>query len=255
VPQALAPRRKSRDTQNRGCVIRRPYMYVDAYRKSKPANMHLACPFDQSSHVVHSHSCGYILHGGLVRTTVFCRSGETAAAADCFWLCARTAKERTFTHFAHDLVQSMCALHKHEVFALSHLLRPYSGGNLGVARRIYNYRLTWARRMLEWAFGIVCNKWRIFHCAIDVCPYFCDVIVTTFCMLQNFARQRDGFQCQDTFYVCPLENIKAVGNRVNVNRNGYGEEGSEDGNVSPLWSLAGGKSTGDLTCGDGHLPP
>ena len=69
---------------------------------------------------------------------------------------------------------------------------------------------------MECAFGIVCNKWRIFHCATDVCPDFCDVIVKTWCILHNFVRQRDRFQFQDTLYECPLESIKAVGNRGNV---------------------------------------
>ena len=70
--------------------------------------------------------------------------------------------------------------------------------------------------MLECAFGIVCNKWRIFHCAIDVCPDFCDVIVKTCCILHHFVRQRDGFQFQDTLYECPLEIIKVLVNRGNV---------------------------------------
>jgi hypothetical protein len=70
--------------------------------------------------------------------------------------------------------------------------------------------------MVECAFGIVCNKWRIFHCAIDVCPDFCDAIVKTCCILHNFVRRGDGFQFQDTLYEYPLDGIKAVGNRGNV---------------------------------------
>ena len=151
---------------------------------------------------------------------VFCRSGETAVAADYF-SAVRTNGERnaTFSHFAHDLVQSVCALHKHETFALSqYVLRPYPSRNLDVARLIYNYRLTRARRMVECAFGIVCNKRRIFHCTIDVCPDFYDVIFKTCCILHNIFRQRDGFHFQDSLYECPLESIKAVGNRGNVTR-------------------------------------
>jgi len=72
---------------------------------------------------------------------------------------------------------------------LSHVLRPYPRRNWDVARRIYNYRLTRARRIVECAFGIVCNKWTIFHSAIDVCPYFCDVTVKTCCILHNFVRE------------------------------------------------------------------
>jgi len=70
--------------------------------------------------------------------------------------------------------------------------------------------------MVECAYGRVCNKWRIFRRAIDVCPVFCDVIVKTCCILHNFLRQRDGFQFRDALYEWPLENIKAVGTRGNV---------------------------------------
>ena len=132
------------------------------------------------------------LRGKRFRATVHERF--FAAAADYF-LTVRTDGERN-ARFAHDLAQSVFTLHKYEALALSHVLRPYSSRNLNVARRIYNYRLTRARRMLECAFGIVCNKWRIFHCAIDVCPDFCDVIVKTCCVLHNFVHQRDGFQFQ-----------------------------------------------------------
>jgi len=51
-----------------------------------------------------------------------------------------------------------------EDFALSeHVLRPYANKNLSVRQRIYNCRLTGARRMVECAFVILANKWRIFH--------------------------------------------------------------------------------------------
>ena len=42
------------------------------------------------------------------------------------------------------------------------------------------------------------------------------LIVKTCCTLHNFVCQRDGFQFQDSLYECPLEIIKAVGNRGNV---------------------------------------
>ena len=62
-----------------------------------------------------------------------------------------------------------------EAFALSeHVLRPYPNTNLSVQQRIYNYRLTGALRIVEWAFGILTSKWRIFHRPLDVTPQFCD---------------------------------------------------------------------------------
>ena len=69
---------------------------------------------------------------------------------------------------------------------------------------------------MECALGLLCNKWRIFHCAIDVCPDFCNVIVKNCCILHNFVHQRDSFQFQDMLYKCPLESIKAVGTSGNV---------------------------------------
>ena len=87
---------------------------------------------------------------------------------------------------------------------------------------------------MECAFDIVCNKWRVFHCAIDVRPDFCDVTVKTRCTLHNFVRQRDGFQVQDTLYECPLESVQAVCSRGNVTGTVMG--GSGDGSVSPLGS-------------------
>jgi hypothetical protein len=104
-----------------------------------------------------------------------------------------------------------------EAFILSqHVLRPYRSRNLGVARRIYNYRLTRARWMVECAFGILCNKLRIFHRVIDVRSDFCDVIIKTCCILHNFVRQTDGFRFQDTLYECTLGGIKVVCTTSNV---------------------------------------
>lgn len=104
-----------------------------------------------------------------------------------------------------------------EAFALSkHVLRPYPRRNLSIAQRIYNYRLTRARRMVECAFGILCNKWRIFHRAIDVHLHFCEIIVKTCCVLHNFIRKRDGIRFEDTLHECPLDNIEAIGTRSSM---------------------------------------
>jgi len=149
----------------------------------------------------------------------------------------RTNGERN-ARFAHDLVQSVCTLHKHEALALSQrILRPYSRRNLDVARRKYNYRLAWARRILLCAFGIVYNKWRIFHRATDVCPDFCDVTVKICCILHTFVRQRDGFQFQGTLYECPLESIKAVINRGNVTGTDMGRKAQRSG-MGTAWQGA-----------------
>ena len=62
-----------------------------------------------------------------------------------------------------------------ETFALSeHVLRPYPNKKLTCLKRIYNYRLSRARRIVECSFGILANKWRMFHRPIYVKPYICD---------------------------------------------------------------------------------
>ena len=81
-----------------------------------------------------------------------------------------------------------------ETFALSeHVLRPYPNKMLTFLKRIYNYRLSRARRRVECTFGILANKWRIFHRSIDVKPDFCDNIVKACCVLHDYVRKMMAF--------------------------------------------------------------
>ncbi|KAG8224494.1 hypothetical protein J437_LFUL003217 [Ladona fulva] len=63
-----------------------------------------------------------------------------------------------------------------EAFALHRpLLRPYGGNNLTVAKRIFNYQLEGT--YVECAFGILSNKWRIFHRPLNLHPdYAVDIV-------------------------------------------------------------------------------
>lgn len=86
-----------------------------------------------------------------------------------------------------------------EAFRLStHLLRPYPARNLNPTKRVFNYRLSRCRRTVECAFGVLANKWRIFHTPILVQPVFIDDIVKASCVLHNFVRRRDGINFEDT---------------------------------------------------------
>jgi hypothetical protein len=72
------------------------------------------------------------------------------------------------------------------------ILRPFSGKFLSVEKRVFNYRLSRARRFIECTFGILANKWRIFHRPLNVDPRLANLIIKTCCTLHNYVRDRDG---------------------------------------------------------------
>jgi hypothetical protein len=85
-----------------------------------------------------------------------------------------------------------------EEFSLhDNLLRPFAGTHLDKKKRIFNYRLTRARRYVECAFGILANKWRKFHRPLDVKVETAIWIVKACTALHNFVREKDGFNFED----------------------------------------------------------
>ena len=80
-----------------------------------------------------------------------------------------------------------------EAFPLrQHLMRPFPGSRLtDDERRVFNYRLSRARRTSENAFGILAQRWRVYRG-----PIGCDVentklIVLATCVLHNLLREKD----------------------------------------------------------------
>ncbi|KAK9737710.1 DDE superfamily endonuclease [Popillia japonica] len=100
---------------------------------------------------------------------------------------------------------------RYEAFGLAeHLLRPYSRQNLNIGQRVFNYRLTRARRYVECTFGILAHKWRVFHSTMLVSEDFAGDITKAGCVLHNFVRRRDGHNFGDSL-TNPIRGLDARG--------------------------------------------
>lgn len=78
-----------------------------------------------------------------------------------------------------------------EAFQLTnYMMRPYPGKNLTKEKRIFNYRLSTARRMVECTFGILTSQWRIYRRPINASLDTAGHIVKATIVLHNFLRQK-----------------------------------------------------------------
>jgi hypothetical protein len=59
-------------------------------------------------------------------------------------------------------------------------------------KRIFNYRLSRARRIVENAFGILSNRFQVFKSPIALCPDKVEVIVFASICLHNMLRSLQG---------------------------------------------------------------
>lgn len=72
-------------------------------------------------------------------------------------------------------------------FTLStHILKPYPLKGFNKEKRVFNYRLTQARRVVENAFGILANRFRILLNTIPLNPEKAKLIVQASCTLYNY---------------------------------------------------------------------
>lgn len=82
----------------------------------------------------------------------------------------------------------------------TYLMRPYPGRTLPMRNRVFNYRHSRGRRVIENAFGILSNKWGILHRPINMAPEYAIDVVKACCILHNFVRKSQGkFSLHDSF--------------------------------------------------------
>ena len=99
-----------------------------------------------------------------------------------------------------------------DAFAMRrHLVKPFPMRNLQYEQRIFNYRLSRARRVVENAFGIMCSKFRLFSKAIPLTPEKVQTVVMAICCLHNFLLRNPTSTSQylpeSARTVCDLEKV------------------------------------------------
>lgn len=75
----------------------------------------------------------------------------------------------------------------------TYLMRPYPRQDVSdISKRIFNYRLCRTRRVVENAFGILAQKFRIYFRRLQATPENADYIILATCILHNFIKKYDG---------------------------------------------------------------
>lgn len=90
-----------------------------------------------------------------------------------------------------------------EAFALhQNLLKPFPHRDLTHDRRIYNYRLSRGRNVVENVFGLVAARFRVLHTPINVGVKNICYIVMAICVLHNFLMKKAKAYCSNYTYDC-----------------------------------------------------
>lgn len=85
-----------------------------------------------------------------------------------------------------------------------YMLRPYPGKKVNdMKKRIYNYRLSRARRVIENSFGILASKWRVFRKSVIASQENVSKIVKATICLHNWLRLEDISNKPAAPYVTP----------------------------------------------------
>lgn len=71
------------------------------------------------------------------------------------------------------------------------LMKPYPYRNLEKEKRIFNYRLSRAQRVVENAFGILAHRWRVFLTTIKLSPDKVTDIIFAACCLHNLMVEKN----------------------------------------------------------------
>lgn len=90
------------------------------------------------------------------------------------------------------------------------LMKPFPQRGLSYEKRIYNYRLSRARRVVENAFGILSNRIRILQRTI-LSPHKVETITLACCILHNFLATKCNRYIDTEKLVCDLKKLSTQG--------------------------------------------
>lgn len=118
------------------------------------------------------------------------------------------------------------------------ICKPYSTDlNIGSPKRVCNYRISRARRIVENAFGLFASVFRVLHTTIDVKLEYVQKIVMACAYLHNFLRRNIGAQ---TLYT-PTETFD--NEDVNIGTVVPGSWRNDEMLLTPLQSIGRNSST------------
>lgn len=93
-----------------------------------------------------------------------------------------------------------------DAFPMSeHLLKPYPHKHVDTSKRVFNYRLSRARRVSENAFGILANRFRVFLGPINLGPDTVSHIILAASCLHNYMVEKNKMWYTS---VCDVEDLE-----------------------------------------------
>lgn len=127
---------------------------------------------------------GRISDGGVFNRTTFSKS-LTEGTLNLPEPCPLPARNEPIPYF----------LVGDDAFALSNnLIKPYATQNLSGLERVFNYRLSRARRIVENAFGLLANRFRVFLAPIHLDAEKTRKLTIACCSLHNYLlKRRDDY--------------------------------------------------------------
>lgn len=105
-----------------------------------------------------------------------------------------------------------CFLVADEAFPLhENIMRPYPGARLPVEMKVFNYRLSRARRTIENTFGILVQRWRILRGPIIADIATAELIVQATVALHNFLQCEEEYLPDNERKYCPTGYVDVEG--------------------------------------------